>query len=270
MIHVIGAVCFDVVSERDSYISGTSNPSKISARLGGVAFNIFSHLSEPAHLISALGDDRFSDVISHMLEKEMGTVGRLTIIEATGTPSPFYIAIMESGELNVAASQMDVVETALTPTSIENALGNIILSDLLVIDANLSLPALNHVIEVFGNRHRIIYEPISVGKATRHRKALRDLFLITPNENEFVCLVGDDAPGQVSSVPASDEKVFAYLESRNIHYLLRTRGQDGATLYGQEQRADFPPTRRIRTGDTTGAGDMITALIVDRIHQLCG
>ena len=63
MIYVAGAVCFDVIAERESYIPGTSNPARITARLGGVAYNIFSHLSEPRRLVTALGDDEFSSVI---------------------------------------------------------------------------------------------------------------------------------------------------------------------------------------------------------------
>lgn len=276
MIHVVGSVCFDVVAERDSYLPGTSNPATITARLGGVAFNIFSHLTSDRRLITALGDDDFSEIILRMLREESGATHQeagarapvdsrhveISVIEAAGTPSPFYVAIMESGELNVAASQMDVIERALTPERLGSAFASISQDDIVMVDANLSVDTLDMVLERIGQSCRVVYEPISVGKAGRHRHQLRNLFLTTPNEHEFHCLL-DSSDG---SAP-SDDEVFAYLDARRIRFLLRTRGADGATLYGDHRRLDFPPAKRVKTGDTTGAGDMITALIVDGVHM---
>ena len=260
MIYVVGAVCFDVIAERDSYIAATSNPARITARLGGVAFNIFSRLSKPRKLVTALGDDTFSQVIEKLMLDQLGSFDEIAVVRGYQTPSPFYVAVMESGELKVAASQMDVVERALDRARIEEAIGDVASSDFIILDANLSVEALSELFRTFDRRCKIVFEPISVVKTERHRDYLRDFFLITPNEEEFGCLFGRSA-GMVS-----DADVYAFLDSRCIEFLLRTRGKRGAILYGGENRSDFSPFHLVQSNDTTGAGDLLTALIVDRLH----
>jgi hypothetical protein len=36
MIRIVGAVCVDIVARRDTFVAGTSNPSRIGVGIGGV------------------------------------------------------------------------------------------------------------------------------------------------------------------------------------------------------------------------------------------
>lgn len=261
MIYVVGAVCFDVIAERDSYIRGTSNPSHITARLGGVAYNIFSHLSSARRLVTALGDDMFSGVVERTLSNELRDPSEAIILKSHETAAPFYVSIMEAGETLVAASQMDAAEAGLTSEAVFEQLRDTGQEDVVVIDANLSVSTVRALIERLSGRTTLVFEPISVGKLERHLEVLRGLTILTPDELEFGALFGE-SPNSVE-----DNAVYEYLEVRSITCLLRTRGVAGTTLYIERERIDFPPYRTVRAGDTTGAGDMLTALLAEAIHE---
>ncbi len=261
MIYVVGAVCFDVITERDSYIRGTSNPSHITARLGGVAYNIFSHLHGNRRLVTALGDDMFSGVVERSLRNELRDPGEAIILRTRETAAPFYVSIMEAGETLVAASQMDAAEAGLTSEAVSEQLQDAGRGDVVVIDANLSVSTVRTLIERLSSRTTLVFEPISVGKVERHLEILRGLTIMTPDELEFGALFG------TSPQAVEDNAVYEYLEVRNISGIMRTRGAAGTTLYIGRERIDFPPYRTVRTGDTTGAGDMLTALLAEAIHE---
>ena len=233
MIYVVGAFCLDIIVEGDEFFDNTSTPGKIGVRPGGVAFNIYSHIEEEKRLLTAVGNDAFSQIVRSFVASGEDA-GRI-VLHALDAPPPMYVAFMERGELKVAASQMDAVEMALDAEIILSELDGVVADDILILDANLHPDVMSEVIAALGHRCRIFFEPISTAKAARHVDHLSDLFVLTPDRREFEVLLGAQDP--------SDEEVFAYLSGRNIRYLLATRGRNGTRLYSTTARLDYPPGR---------------------------
>jgi sugar/nucleoside kinase (ribokinase family) len=251
MIWVVGAVAIDMIAVREKFLEGTSNPSDIRFGLGGVGYRIFSNLEAPRKFITALAGDPISRWAREALEAD----GEVAIQEVKGRTAgpPLYLALMESGSLKVAASDFRIVEQALSAEYVVREIGEPGPADFLVLDANLSPRLLGALVRRFAARTRVVFEPVSVEKARRHDAALRDLFLMTPTVEEITALAGND--------------IAAWMADRSIAAVLVTRGSEGATLYHAGARTDLPPSVVVSAGDTTGAGDLLLASLLSRLHR---
>ncbi len=56
------------------------------------------------------------------------------------------------------------------------------------------------------------------------------------------------------------------MAEKRILNILVTRGSEGAQLYRKEGREDFPPSVVVQAQDTTGAGDLLLAALLSRLH----
>ena len=251
MVFVVGAVAIDMIAVRERFLEGTSNPSDISLGLGGVGYRIFSNLEAPRRFITALADDPISRWAREALEAGGDVV--LQLIKGSNAGPPLYLALMESGSLKVAASDFRIVEEALSVDFVTRQIGEPGPGDFLVLDANLSPKLLAALVHRYAAQTRLVFESVSVEKALRHLDALRDLFLITPTEEEMNALAGSDIPG--------------FMSDRRIQNILVTRGSAGASLYRTAGREDFAPSVVVAAPDTTGAGDLLLAGLLSRLHQ---
>jgi sugar/nucleoside kinase (ribokinase family) len=127
---------------------------------------------------------------------------------------------------------------------------------------------------------------VSVEKLLRHSDVLKNLFLLSGNEDEFRALgkiyttEGDDKKIEISAGRGSqsDHWVQIFLEERRIEQLLVTRGRRGVRLYRRDLRPatgrrtsqkqlNIPSGRIIDTGDTTGAGDRLLSEFLETIDR---
>jgi sugar/nucleoside kinase (ribokinase family) len=177
---------------------------------------------------------------------------------------PLYLALMESGNLKVGASDFRIVERGLDDRFVQRNAGRLTRDDFLVLDANLSPGLVARLVERYAAQTRVVFEPVSVEKAARHAAGLRGLFLVTPTVEEMEALV-----------PGGDETIARFLRERGIAYAVVTRGSAGLSLYSAvvsehalsaPGREDFAPSRVVEAGDTTGAGDLLTAALLSRLH----
>ena len=251
MIWVVGAVAIDLIAMREKFLEGTSNPSDIRLGLGGVGYRIFSNLETPRRFLTALAGDPISKWAREALEAE----GDVAIQQVGGRDAgpPLYLALMESGSLKVAASDFRIVEQALSAEFVFRQIGDPGPEDFIVLDANLAPPLLSALVLRFAATTRVVFEPVSVEKAARHAAALRNLFLMTPTEEEIASLSRTDIP--------------AWMAERSLSSVLVTRGSQGATLYHAGARTDFAPSVVVHAGDTTGAGDLLLASLLSRLHR---
>ena len=251
MVFVVGAVAIDLVAVREKFLEGTSNPSDIRLGLGGVGYRIFSNLEVPAKFVTALGSDPISRWAREVLEAD-GGVAIQRVREKDARP-PLYLALMESGSLKVGASDFRIIEQSLSVSFAQEQIGEPGPLDFLVLDANLSPATLAALAAKYARVTRLIFEPVSVEKAARHADSVRDLFLLTPTQEELAALAGGD--------------IREYRRDRRIANLLVTRGREGARLYDDEGEADFSPTLVVEAADTTGAGDLLLASLISRLHS---
>lgn len=250
MVFVVGAVAIDLVAVREKFLDGTSNPSDIRLGLGGVGYRIFSNLDAPRKFITALADDPISRWAREALQVDGGV--SIQHIRSKHARPPLYLALMESGSLKVAASDFRILQQSLSLSFAVEQIGEQNRDDFLILDANLSEPVLQGLCARYESGARIVFEPVSVEKATRHAGSLRDLFLLTPTSEEMAALA-----------PAS---VQEYRRSRRIGNLLVTLGRGGARLYDDAGEETFAPEVVVEATDTTGAGDMLLAFLISRLH----
>ncbi len=168
MIFVVGAVAIDMIAVREKFLEGTSNPSDIKLGLGGVGYRIFSNLDAPRRFITALGVDPISQWARQALEAD-GDVA-LQVVRGADAGPPLYLALMEKGSLKVGASDFRIVEESLSADFVISRLGDPGQKDFLVLDANLSPRLLADLTRRYADRTRVVFEPVSVEKAVRHRR----------------------------------------------------------------------------------------------------
>ena len=250
MIWVVGAVAIDLIAVREKFLEGTSNPSDIKLALGGVGYRIFSNISAPKRFITALGADHISKWAREALEAD-GDVS-LQVMSGGDAGPPLYLALMESGNLKMAASDFRIVEQALSADFVLNRLGDLGRKDFLVLDANLSPRLLAGLVGRYAEGTRVVFEPVSVEKARRHAESLHDLYLLTPTQEEINALAED---------------IPVFMAERRILNILVTRGSEGACLYTAGAREDFSPSMVVKAQDSTGAGDLLLAALLSRLHE---
>jgi sugar/nucleoside kinase (ribokinase family) len=78
------------------------------------------------------------------------------------------------------------------------------------------------------------------------------LYLLTPTAEELHALTEDVPP---------------FMAEKRILNILVTRGSEGAHLYRGGGREDFAPSVVVRAQDTTGAGDLLLAALLSRLHE---
>lgn len=259
MIVVVGAVSIDLIAVREKFLDGTSNPSAIRMGLGGVGWRIFASLEAPKLFVTALARDPISLYARDAMGQE-GPVAVQEIADRDARP-PLYLALMEAGSLKVGASDFRIVERGLDLAFVRRRIGTLSPADFLVLDANLAPSLLASLVREYAARTRVVFEPVSVEKAARHAAALREIFLMTPTEEELAAIL-----------PGGDAEVARSMEERGIANVLATRGRSGTSLYaaqgaGRAEREDFPPGRIIEASDTTGAGDLLLAHLLDCLHR---
>lgn len=250
MVFVVGAVAIDLVAVRERFLEGTSNPSDIRLGLGGVGYRIFSNLDAPRKFITALAGDPISRWAREALEAEGGVA--IQRVRDKDAGPPLYLALMESGSLKVAASDFRIVEQSLSVSFAVEQIGEPGHRDFLILDANLSFSVLAELVRRYSAQTRVVFEPVSVEKAARHARTLKDLFLLTPTEEEMAAL--------------TDADIQDYRRARRIGCLLVTLGRQGLRLYDDTGEEAFAPARVVDTPDTTGAGDLLLASLVSRLH----
>lgn len=145
----------------------TSNPSRITESLGGVANNVAHalHLSgTKTRLVSVVGDDIFGRWTIDQLEKHGADTSGLSISYEHSTAR--YVTINDStGGLFVASADMQIISSM----SADNLLNEIERSDArwVCIDGNLSAEATTAILRYCKKIGiKVIFEPTSTAKST--------------------------------------------------------------------------------------------------------
>jgi len=281
MIAVVGAAAVDVVARRQRFLAGTSNPSEIRWTPGGVGYRIWRRLPAPRLLLSAVGDDPAGLWLRERIAAEAkdraengnrrGARGRrasesdVRLLSLPRFATACYCAFMQSGRLLYGAADMAVVESGLNLARLRAHLPLLGPADLLVLEANLAPTLTGALLRRFAGRTRVVFEGVSVDKLLRHEPGLRDLYLLSVNQEEAEALGRRVAPrgrGQLW--------VPRFLRDRRIAHLLVPRGRRGVSLYileadGGLRSASFAPKRVVRAQDSTGAGDRLLAAVLARL-----
>jgi sugar/nucleoside kinase (ribokinase family) len=286
MIAVVGAVAVDLVARRQRFLAGTSNPSTIRWTPGGVGYRIWRRLPAPSLLLSAVGDDPAGRWLEQRIREAGSRRGRGTrgarraagrpragpgpqarLLRLPGYATACYCALMESGRLLYGAADMAVVEQGLTWARLKARLPPLGPADFLVLEANLAPELAAVLLRRFAGSTRVVFEGVSVEKLLRHEPGLRDLYLLSVNEEEARALRARVAPRT-----PGERWVAPFLRERRIAHLLVPLGRRGVRLLslgaeGAPRSASFLPARLVRAGDSTGAGDRLLAALLARLAR---
>ncbi len=245
-------MALDVIARREGYQPGTSNPARIRGSVGGVGYNIYSRLTSPRRLITAVGDDLIGSMVREKIADDPGIV-----VLPTALPTSVYLALMARGELLYGAADMDGIRRSLNVDAVSRELAEARDDDLVVLEANLS-PALTAALLVSPSRtYGIVFECVSVEKARDHTPELRNLRLLSGTAGEIAAVSGT----------TDTRRLTSYMRKRKIEAVIQTRGTDGVALTLAHRHTEIAPPRHVDCADTTGAGDALVAGVVDALAR---
>jgi len=258
MIYVFGAINLDIVAKKDRFTKNTSNISSIDLSLGGVGHNIYKNLkSKNKKFITVIGQDFFTSYLKSYL-RTLNSSFHINKKCKNGK----YLAFMEDGKLIYGAGDTKVSEEGFTRTFLLKTVKQIKEKDLVIIDANLNPDAIEFIINVCKKKKtQVIFETVSVEKTLRSRNVLKDIFLMGPTEEELKALLGR----------FSKQSIISFMNKNRIQNLILTKGKEGLEWYFlkdlEGQKNVFKPHNVIKAKDTTGAGDLLLASIVNNMTK---
>lgn len=237
------------------YHPGASNPGRLSASVGGGAFNALRNAvlrgAKPAGILSARGGDDDGALVAGMIERA-GIADLSAVFLDRRTAS--YTAILDpTGEQIAGLADMDIYETALPRQLRRKALREAIGSaKALLVDANLPEAALQAVCDLATGP--VFAVAISPAKAVRLIPVAERIAAAFMNRREMRAMSeGTGASG------------LAGLAARGFRRAIVTGGAgpvlvlDGAKRFAVEQ----PVAENV--ADVTGAGDSLAGATIARL-----
>ncbi|KAL3814153.1 hypothetical protein ACJIZ3_015421 [Penstemon smallii] len=189
---VIGGMVLDINATPSTIANPrTTTPGKVLYALGGVARNVaecMSKIGAKPFMISALG----SDLAGTLLLEAWKSAGLSIkgIRRNKDTETAVVCNIFDGkGELAAAVASVEAIERFLTPEWIHKFKFNISSAPILMVDANLSLPALVASCKMASEcETNIWFEPVSVTKSRRVASIAKYITFTSPNEDELIAM----------------------------------------------------------------------------------
>lgn len=245
---VIGGMNIDILGmPTGSFHQGDSLPGHIHLTIGGVGYNIASHLSDSyvqVHFLTVLGNDLFANMAKKACDSRHIDI---SFSLETTLSSPCYMAIHSlDGSMTAAINDMSALRL-LTPEYLD--INRKIIDahhDLCVVDANLpadTIKAIPHMV-----CSSILADPVSCEKGSRLLPILSSLKAIKPNAMEALALSGmTDIPDAAKwFLDQGTEQVYISLGRDGVYYA----GDNDCGYLSVDQPIDVP---------STGAGDAMAA-----------
>lgn len=240
----------------------TSNPGHAHTSPGGVARNVAENLARlgtPTHLIAAVGQDPAGE---RLLSDTQATGVRIDHVHRGTHPTGTYTAVLDAdGELAVAVADMAATD-GLGPEHLQPARELIGNASMLVLDGNLSSPALAYALDIASAAGvQTVIDPVSVPKAALLAPLLtagRPVFAVTPNVAELGALTSRD----IGRDTGEAAEAAAALHERGVQYVWVRLGERGSLLSGAEEGVTFLEAPPAQVQDVTGAGDAMLGAFV--------
>lgn len=250
---VLGAANIDVKGRiAVKSFSRTKSPGKIELSAGGVGRNIAENISRlglPVTLLSAVGNEGFSDIIVKATKSAGVDVSRILKAEST---SGVYMAIINSrGEIDSSVSDMSIL-SKITPEYLLDNADILDQAGFLVIDADIPEPTLALSLSMAKDRGiPVCIEPVSPAKAQFLSPYLSGVTMTTPNRDELESMLNR------TIVSEDDIRNAAYeLIDRGVEYVIVTLGAEGV-FCASKGYDGFVPSIRTIVVNSVGAGDAL-------------
>ncbi len=256
---VIGAASLDTKGRpKKPLVGGTSNPGYIRISPGGVGRNVAENLARlgvPTLLLSAVGGD---PVGRHVLgATEVGGVDVSRVIVSSDSPSATFLAVNDEHGTPVLSIDDMAIMSLVTPKYIYAHRRWIRQAKMVVLDANLSPPAIKSAVALAAKWDiPVCVDPVSVALAPRVKPYLSQLHMVVPNEDEAQVLCGLPARDRFEATTAAQKLV-----ADGVGIAVITLGDKGL-VYATSDESGYIPAINIEVIDPTGGGDALTGTVV--------
>jgi pseudouridine kinase len=256
---VIGAASLDMKGRpKSSMVAGTSNPGYIRVSAGGVGRNVAENLARlgvPTMLLSAVGDDSVGRQILETARE--GGVDVSRVIVSADWPSASYLAVVdENGTPAFSIDDMQIMQL-VTPKYIYAHRRWIKEASMVVLDANLSPPAISSAVSLCAKSSvPLCVDPVSISLAPRVTPHLSQVHMVVPNQDEAEVLCGLPAADTLQASSAAQRLVALGVDTALI-----TMAEKGL-VYATSDENGHVPAINIEVTDPTGGGDALTGAVV--------
>lgn len=232
-----------------------SNPGRVKLSAGGVGRNIacnLARLGAQTHLLAALGDDAFADLVRADCARAGVDTGLCDVFPGAASSSYLFIAD-PAGDMQLAVNDMAICDR-LTPEALAGRIDALNAMDAVAMDANLPAETLAFLAENL--RVPLVADAVSTAKAPRLLGTLDRLWALKPNAIEAEALTGIPVYDPESAARAARRLVD--MGARRVYVTLGERG----VCCADADHALLLPGAPIRMVNATGAGDAFTAALV--------
>ncbi|KAK5836975.1 hypothetical protein PVK06_012781 [Gossypium arboreum] len=222
----------------------TTCPGQIYYVQGGVARNIaecMTKLGAQPFMISALGLDMPGNLLlEHWKSAGLWTEG---IRKHKDIKTPTVCHILDvSGEVAAGVASVEAVEMFLTPKWIQQFKHTIRSAPLLMVDANLSPPAIEVSCRLAAESNvPVWFEPVSIAKSERIAPIVKYITFASPNEDELIAMANALSSQNlfcpIERNNCSTDTLFQMLKpaiwlllEKGVKILVLTIGSDGVLL----------------------------------------
>ncbi len=234
-----------------------SNPGIVRFCTGGVGRNIAENLAwlgAKVRMVSAVGDDRFGEIILKNCSDAGIDISGIEIIEHSRSSS--YLVLTDSdGDMLAAISDMHIIK-ALGRDFILRHTEAFDTADAIVLDPNLSEESLETLTGGWA-RKRIFADPISTAYARTLKRFLPSLYMVKCNRQEAEIFADMEIRG-----PAGLEEAADCILRSGTACAVITSGADGVFYKDQSGLRLMKRREPLKPVSATGAGDSFTAAMV--------
>ncbi|XP_073278976.1 pseudouridine kinase isoform X1 [Primulina huaijiensis] len=226
----------------------TTTPGKVHYALGGVARNVAEcllKLGAKPYLISATGFDLAGNLMLESWRSAGLSIEGIRKIQ--DVESAVVCNILDGeGELATGVASVEAIERFLTPDWIQKFKFKFCVAPVLMVDANLSPPALVVSCRMAAECDTPVwFEPVSVTKSKRVAPIVKYITFTSPNEDELVAMANALSSGNkfspierdILSSSCSTESLFQMLKppiwvllEKGIQVVIVTLGSNGVFL----------------------------------------
>ena len=256
-IAIIGGINIDIEGAPYKEIKyHDSNPGKIRLSYGGVGRNIaenVARLGGDCAMISCVGDEPMSIGARNYLEALGVDVSHVRILSET--PSMYLSILDEKGDMELAVSDMDIIDK-ITPEYIDEIRHYLEGASVVALDGNLTEELLEHATAVLRGT-KLFYDPVSANKGVRAKNFAGRFFAVKPNRLEAEAILDMDIDND-EDVRAAGRR-FMELGVSQVYITL---GEDGVFFMEKGDEGFIRPAEGIKIRSATGAGDSFSACIL--------
>ena len=257
-IAIIGGINIDIEGAPYKEIKyHDSNPGKIRLSYGGVGRNIaenVARLGGDCAMISCVGSEPMSLGAKDHLAAMGVDVSHVRVLEGE-TPSMYLSILDEKGDMELAVSDMDIINR-ITPEYIDEIRHFLEGASVVALDGNLTEELLEHATAVLRGT-KLFYDPVSANKGVRAKNFAGRFFAVKPNKLEAEAML-DMKIGSEEDVIAAGRRFMEL----GVSQVFITLGEDGVFFMESGDEGFIRPAEGIKIKSATGAGDSFSACIL--------